>query len=72
MSDPGILQLVEAAIRENRSMKRISITALCASVMQSLPSMIVSVCTHQAVQCVRCYQFHPMLDPIIDTKDPRR
>ena len=32
VSDPGILQSVEAAIRENRSMKRISIIVLCVSV----------------------------------------
>ena len=40
LSDPGILKAVEAAIRENRSMKRISITVLCVSVCAKPPKNV--------------------------------
>ena len=50
VSDPGILKAVEAAIRENMSMKRISITALCAPV-SAKPPKHVCVCTSGCTVC---------------------
>ena len=52
VSDHGILKAVEAAIRD-KSMHWF----MCVLFVQSLPSMSVMF-VHQAVLCIRCYQFH--------------